>query len=109
MDMELIDALRILPQISMELNNIFGFVVSDEKQDGNFKLESSNKKYPMSIEYHRSKKNVTIIQVRVNWYTQKLLVKELDEFFKGMLEYINLNNPSENALGSWVYSYQSLE
>ena len=41
--MELIDALRILPQIPMEINNIFGFTVEKGQNFGNIIFTSSNK------------------------------------------------------------------
>ena len=106
--MELVDALRVLPQIPMEIYNIFGFVVTEETRQGGFRLKSSNKKYEnLEIKYY-IKRDKSFVRVKVNWYTKELETKELVRFFKGMLEFIELNNPNENTLGSWVYSYQSL-
>lgn len=107
--MELIDALRILPQIPMEINNIFGFTVEKGQNFGNIIFKSSNKKYGLKMEYGQRRKGGPIfLVVYLYWSTKTLTTEELAGFFKSLLEYIKQENPSERNLQNWIYSYQTI-
>lgn len=107
--MELIDALRILPQIPMEINNIFGFTVEKGQNFGNIIFKSSNKKYGLKMEYGQRRKGGPIfLVIYLYWSTKTLTTEELAGFFKDLSDYIKQENPSERNLQNWIYSYQSV-
>ena len=107
--MELIDALRILPQIPMEIDNIFGFTAEKDQRSGNIIFTSSNKKYSLKMEYgQRRKDGPILLVVYLYWSTKTLTTEELAGFFKDLSDYIKQENPSERNLQNWIYSYQSV-
>lgn len=107
--MELIDALRILPQIPMEINNIFGFTVEKDQRFGNIIFKSSNKKYGLKMGYGQRRKGGPIfLVIYLYWSTKTLTTEELAGFFKDLSDYIKQENPSERNLQNWIYSYQTI-